>query len=53
MILKRDEENLEQLHICLRWVLFAIRPLKPQELYFAVQLSINKENSSYWDEEAS
>ncbi|KAH8750349.1 hypothetical protein F5883DRAFT_652403 [Diaporthe sp. PMI_573] len=51
MILKRDEENLEQLHICLKWVLFATRPLKPQEFYFAVQLSIDKENSSYWDEE--
>src|SRR6185437_13301895 len=51
VILKRDEENLEQLHICLKWVLFATRPLKPQEFYFAVQLSIDKENSSYWDEE--
>lgn len=51
MILKRDEENLEQLHVCLKWVLFAMRPLKPQEFYFAVQLSIDKENSGYWDEE--
>lgn len=51
MILKRDEENLEQLHICLKWVLFAMRPLKPQEFYFAVQLSINRENSGYWDQE--
>lgn len=51
MILKRDEENLEQLHICLKWVLFAMRPLKPQEFYFAVQLSIDQENSGYWDQE--
>ena len=47
MILSRDKENLEQLHACLKWILFAIRPLKPQELYFAIQLSLNKEISTY------
>lgn len=27
------------------------RPLKLQELYFAIQLSLDKECSSYWDQE--
>ena len=51
MILKRDGMNLEQLHVCLKWILFATRPLKPQELYFAVQISLNKDCSSYWDQD--
>ncbi|KAL8366751.1 hypothetical protein RB595_010556 [Gaeumannomyces hyphopodioides] len=51
MILARDGENIEQLHVCLKWVLFATRPLKPQELYFAVQLGLDKERSGYWDHE--
>ena len=51
MILTRDGENLERLQVCLKWILFATRPLKPQELYFAIQLSLDKECSSYWDQE--
>ncbi|RDL34650.1 uncharacterized protein BP5553_07778 [Venustampulla echinocandica] len=51
MILTRDGENLEQLQVCLRWVLFATRPLKPQELYFAIQLTLDKKYSSCWDQE--
>jgi hypothetical protein len=51
MILTRHNENLEQLNICLQWILFATRPLKPQELYFAVQLGLDRKCSSYWDQE--
>ncbi|KAL8296408.1 hypothetical protein RB597_005812 [Gaeumannomyces tritici] len=51
MILARDGENIEQLHVCVKWVLFTTRPLKPQELYFAVQLGLDKERSGYWDHE--
>ena len=51
MILTRDGENLERLQICLKWILFATRPLKPQELYFAVYLGLEKECSGYWDQE--
>ncbi|KAH8684251.1 heterokaryon incompatibility protein-domain-containing protein [Tricladium varicosporioides] len=51
MIITRDGENPEQLQLCLRWVLFAARPLKPQELYFAIQLGLNKSYSSCWDQE--
>ena len=49
MIVARDEENIERLEICLKWILFATRSLKPQELYFAIQLGLDKESSSYWD----
>ncbi|TVY68789.1 Vegetative incompatibility protein HET-E-1 [Lachnellula suecica] len=51
MILTRDGENLEQLRVCLKCVLFALRPLEPQELYFAVQLGLNRESSTYWDQD--
>ncbi|KAM3080399.1 hypothetical protein ACMFMG_005354 [Clarireedia jacksonii] len=51
MILGRDEENIEQLQTCLKLILFANRPLKPQELYFAIQLNLDKECSGYWDQE--
>ncbi|KAH8658829.1 heterokaryon incompatibility protein-domain-containing protein [Tricladium varicosporioides] len=51
MILIRDKENPEQLQACLIWVLFATRPLKPQELYFAIQLTLSKGYSSCWDQE--
>ncbi|KLU92202.1 hypothetical protein MAPG_11148 [Magnaporthiopsis poae ATCC 64411] len=51
MILTRDGKNLNQLHLCLKWVLFAARPLKPPELYFAIQLGVDKNNSSHWDRE--
>lgn len=51
MVLTRDGKNLEQLHDCLKWVLFVARPLKPQELYFAIQLGLNAKNSTYWDQD--
>ncbi|KAL2839099.1 hypothetical protein BJY01DRAFT_29180 [Aspergillus pseudoustus] len=51
MILARDGKNLEQMKLCLNWVLFAIRPLKPQELYFAIQLGLDKASSTYWDKD--
>ncbi|GAB1310906.1 Inversin [Madurella fahalii] len=51
MILARDEENPELLQLCLQWILFATRPLKPQELYFAVQFGLDKTCSGCWDQE--
>jgi Cdc6-like AAA superfamily ATPase len=51
MILTRDGENLERLQVCLKWILFATRPLKPQELYFAIQLDLDKECSGCWDQD--
>ncbi|OIW29604.1 ankyrin [Coniochaeta ligniaria NRRL 30616] len=51
MILARDGDNLERLQMCLKWILFAARTLKPQELYFAIQLGLDKESSTCWDQE--
>ncbi|KAF7914964.1 hypothetical protein EAE99_010385 [Botrytis elliptica] len=50
MILKRDGENLEELQICLKLILFANRPLKPQELYFATQIGL-EDCTGFWDQE--
>ena len=35
-ILTRDRENMEELILCLQWILYATRPLKQEELYYAV-----------------
>jgi hypothetical protein len=51
MIVTRDGDNRDQLKACLKWILFASRPLKPPELYFAVQFNCDKECSGRWDKE--
>lgn len=35
-MLRRDTEDMEQLLLCLRWILFAKRPLSPNEFYHAL-----------------
>lgn len=35
-ILMRDCQNMEELLLCIQWVLYAKRPLKQEELYFAI-----------------
>lgn len=50
MILSRDGDDVEQLQLCLKWILFATRPLKPQELYFAMQFGSDEECSGFWDQ---
>ncbi len=51
MILTRDGEHPDRLRLCLMWILFATDPLRPEELYFAIQLGLDKGSSSYWDRE--
>jgi hypothetical protein len=51
IILMRDRENLGQLQVCLKWILFATCPLKPQKLYFAIKLGLDKEYSGFWDQD--
>ncbi|KAI1772341.1 hypothetical protein F4818DRAFT_454157 [Hypoxylon cercidicola] len=48
-ILTRDNENIQELVLCLQWILFAKRPLQPKELYFAVQLGLDPAKSPFWD----
>ena len=35
-ILTRDKENMEELVLCLQWILYAKRPLKREEVYHAI-----------------
>jgi hypothetical protein len=48
-ILTRDSENPEGLVLCLQWVLYARRPLNPQELYFAIMSGIEPTDLTDWD----
>jgi ankyrin repeat protein/nucleoside phosphorylase len=48
-ILTRDRENMERLILCLQWILFAKRPLKREELYFAILAGAEPEALKAWD----
>jgi hypothetical protein len=52
MILTRDCEDMQELQLCIQWILFAMRPLKPQELYFAVHIGVGQSVSTSWDTES-
>lgn len=48
-ILTRDNENIEQLVVCLQWILYARTPLKREELYFAIlAASASASNHMMW-----
>ncbi|WPH02680.1 Hypothetical protein R9X50_00554600 [Acrodontium crateriforme] len=40
-IVTRDSENLKEFLLCLQWILFARRPLKTDEFYFAMLVGID------------
>ncbi|KAK3343473.1 hypothetical protein B0T25DRAFT_485826, partial [Lasiosphaeria hispida] len=48
-LLTRDGNNRDGLLLSIQWVLFARRPLKPEELYFAVISGIEPEEVSEWN----
>ena len=50
-ILRRDDENLENLKSCLKWILYAYRPLSPKELYFAILSTLSPAPATAWDSE--
>ena len=50
-ILTRDSENKEELLLCLQWILYAQRPLKRPELYFAIMSGIEHTELTEWDPE--
>ncbi|KAF6804539.1 hypothetical protein CSOJ01_10138 [Colletotrichum sojae] len=50
-ILIRDEENTEDLLLCIQWVLFAKRPLKPEEYYYALAAGLQPKSLGEWDPE--
>ncbi|KAK2593104.1 hypothetical protein QQS21_009194 [Conoideocrella luteorostrata] len=48
-ILTRDCHNRDELLLSIQWVLFARRPLKPEELYFAILSGVEPEALSEWN----
>ncbi|OQD78936.1 hypothetical protein PENANT_c071G03834 [Penicillium antarcticum] len=40
-ILRRDKNNLEGFQLCILWILYAKRPLRPQELYHALWIGLS------------
>ncbi|KAH7011803.1 hypothetical protein EDB80DRAFT_401564 [Ilyonectria destructans] len=50
-ILKRDNEHSENLLLSIEWVLYAKRPLKWEELYFALISGLHPDTLTEWDPE--
>ncbi|KAI0404796.1 hypothetical protein F4802DRAFT_607212 [Xylaria palmicola] len=52
-ILQRDSNNLPDLLLSIQWILYAKRPMKPEEFYYAVVagLAPTWENFTQWDPE--
>ncbi|PTB50659.1 hypothetical protein M431DRAFT_523369 [Trichoderma harzianum CBS 226.95] len=42
-MLTRDHEGVDELVLCIQWILFARHPLQPEELYFAILSNIQYE----------
>lgn len=51
-MLTRDSGNMADLLLCLQWVLFADRPLRSEELYFAIHSGIDWDAVTLCDHEA-
>jgi ankyrin repeat protein len=50
-ILTRDGQNMADLILCLQWILYAKRPLKREELYFAILAGVEPEAATAWSPE--
>ena len=50
-ILQRDNRNLDDFRLCIQWILFARRPLRLEEFYFAAVSGIRPGQLSAWDED--
>jgi hypothetical protein len=50
-IVTRDSDNKEELALCIQWILYAKRPLKRPELYFALMSDIEPAELAEWDPE--
>ncbi|KAL2880837.1 hypothetical protein SGCOL_003864 [Colletotrichum sp. CLE4] len=48
-ILTRDQENLDDLLLCIQWVLYSARPLKREEYYFALASGLEPVTLAEWD----
>ena len=50
-ILTRDDQNMEDLLLCIQWILYAKRPLTREELYFAILSGEAPEALTAWNPE--
>ncbi|KAF6829199.1 hypothetical protein CPLU01_08089 [Colletotrichum plurivorum] len=50
-ILTRDNENMEDLLLCVQWVLFGKRPLTREEYYCALAAGLEPDSLGEWDSE--
>ena len=50
-ILRRDDENMSETILCLQWLLYAKRPLKREELHFAILTGVGADVGTPWDAE--
>lgn len=48
-ILTRDQLHQDRLLLCIQWVLFARKPLRPEELYFAILSGIQPDILESWN----
>ena len=50
-ILTRDNKNMDDLLLCIQWILYAKQPLRREELYFAVVSGLDPDpaNLAEWD----
>lgn len=48
-MLRRDTENMAELLLCIQWILYAKRPLKREEFYFAVVSGVFPESLAAWN----
>ena len=48
-IITRDRQNMDEMKLCLQWILHANRPLKREELYFAIISGIEPQVLAPWD----
>ena len=48
-ILVRDPRHRDELLLCLQWILFARRPLVPEELFCAVHIGTQTQSLGKWD----
>ncbi|KAI9697547.1 MAG: hypothetical protein M1820_007746 [Bogoriella megaspora] len=50
-ILMRDGQNVQELLLCIQWILYGKRPLKKEEFYYAVLSGQDPQFLSAWDVE--
>ncbi|GKT84145.1 PFS domain-containing protein [Colletotrichum tofieldiae] len=50
-ILRRDNENMDDLLLCIQWILYAKRPLTREEFYFAMLSGMPSEDLATYDPE--